>query len=367
MSSNYVPATPYNREVKVVIAGGGIIGLTLAWRLSQQHVSVTVLEAATAGGEASWAGAGMLAPGGEIKRDHEWARFTLTSARLYRDFAAELKAESGIDPEWRLSGAVDLAASEEEWRAQCALAAKQSALGIDSEPLSSVALRELVPALGPGDWQARWYPADALVNPRATVQALLAACRRRGVAIEENTRVVSVREGLVATHQQPYRADAVVIASGAWSSSIQAPVPLPPAVPVRGHLIGYQSSPGWLAPILRHQHTYLLQRASGLLIAGTSEEHAGFDRAIDPALARDIAVRAAHLLPALAAQKYETWIGFRPGSEAGHPLLGQAAPGLWLAYGHYRNGILLAPATAARLTREMLSARPDLRPSTSAA
>ncbi len=353
--------------MKVVIAGGGIIGLTLAWRLSQQGVSVTVLEAATAGGEASWAGAGMLAPGGEIKCDNEWDRFTLASARLYRDFAAELNEESGVDPEWRLSGAVDLAASEAEWHVQCTRAAKQSALGIDSEPLSPAALRDLIPQLGPGGWQARWYPADAIVNPRATVRALLAACRRRGVVVEENTRVLSVRDGLVSTPRRQYRADAVVLACGAWSSLIDAAVPLPPAVPVRGHLIGYQCAPGWLAPILRHQHTYLLQRDSGLLIAGTSEEHAGFNRGINPAIGRDIADRAAHLLPALAGQKYETWIGFRPGSEAGHPLLGQAAPGLWLAYGHYRNGILLAPATAARLTRELLSARPDLRPSTSAA
>lgn len=353
--------------MKVVIAGGGIIGLTLAWRLSQQGVTVTVLEAATAGGEASWAGAGMLAPGGEIKRDNHWARFTLSSARMYRDFAAELAGESGLNPEWRLSGAVDLAASDAEWQAQCARAATQSALGIDSEPLSPAALRSLVPHLAPGAWQARWYPHDAIVNPRATVRALLAACRRRGVQIEENTRVLSVRDGRVSTPLRSYRADAVALAAGAWSSLIEAPVPLPPAVPVRGHLIGYAGTPGWLAPILRHQHTYLLQRESGLLIAGTSEEHAGFDRAIDPAIARGIARRAAHLLPALASQQYDTWIGFRPGSEAGHPLLEQAAPGLWLAYGHYRNGILLAPATAALLTREILSARPDLQPSTSAA
>lgn len=360
-------AKPYNREVKVIIAGGGIIGLSLAWRLSQQGVAVTVLEAAHAGGEASWAGAGMLAPGGEIKRDNEWARFTLASARIYREFARELAAESGFDPEWRASGAVELAASDAEWREQCARAAKQSALGIDSEALSSAALRELAPDLAPGDWRARWYPGDAIVNPRAAVRALLCACGHRGVVVEENARVVSVRDGVVSTARQPYRADAVVIACGAWSSLIEAAVPLPAAVPVRGHLIGYQRPLRWLAPIVRHQQSYLLQRESGLVIAGTSEEQAGFNREIDPEIARDIAARAARLFPALANQTYETWIGFRPGSEAGHPLLGQAAPGLWLAYGHYRNGILLAPATAARLTAEILSAQPGLLPSTPAA
>ena len=310
----------------------------------------------------------MLAPGGEIKRDSEWARFTLASARLYRDFAAELTDASGIDPEWRLCGAVDLTATESEWREQCARAAKQSALGIDSEALSTAALRKLAPQLAPGEWQARWYPGDALVNPRATVQALLAACQRRGVTLEEHLRVVSVRDGqvLTATGRQ-FPADCVVLAAGAWSSLIHAPVPLPAAVPVRGHLIGYHRAPGWLGPIVRHQHTYLLQRNAGLVIAGTSEEHKGFDRGIDVAVARGIADRAARLLPDLAGQPYDTWLGFRPGSEAGHPLLGQAAPGLWLAYGHYRNGILLAPATAARLTGEMFSAQPELLPSTSGA
>ncbi len=353
--------------MKVIIAGGGIIGLTLAWRLSQQGAAVTVLEAARAGSEASWAGAGMLAPGGEIKRDNAWARFTLASARLYREFAAELAAESGVDPEWRASGAVELAASDGEWREQCARAAKQSALGIDSEPLSEAALRELAPDLAAGDWRARWYPADAMVNPRATVQALLAACRRRGVVVEENARVLRVRDGAASTADRQYGADAVVLACGAWSSLVEAGVALPAAVPVRGHLIGYRQPPRWLGPIVRHQHTYLLQRESGLLIAGTSEEHAGFDREIEPAIARDIAARAARLLPALSEQPYETWIGFRPGSDAGHPILGQAAPGLWLAYGHYRNGILLAPTTAARLTGEILSGRPEPLPSASAA
>ena len=147
--------------------------------------------------------------------------------------------------------------------------------------------------------------------------------------------------------------DAAVVAAGAWSSQISTGG-LPAAEPVKGHLIGYQQPPGRYRTIIRHGHTYLLQRSGGLLIAGSSEEHVGFDRSVDVRIVRDIAARAAFVLPHLAGETpTEAWTGLRPASNALHTGAYGTGGRLYLAYGHYRNGILLAPITARNLTAEI--------------
>jgi len=146
--------------------------------------------------------------------------------------------------------------------------------------------------------------------------------------------------------------DAVVVAAGAWSN--QLGIGLPPVEPIKGHLIAYGQPPGKYRTILRHGHTYLLQRTNGLLIAGSSEEHLGFDRSVDGQIVSDIASRAAFVVPSLAGEALvESWTGLRPASETPHT--GAYGPGgrLFLAYGHYRNGILLAPITARDLAAEI--------------
>ncbi len=154
-----------------------------------------------------------------------------------------------------------------------------------------------------------------------------------------------------------------VLAAGAWSSGINVtidgrPYPLPRSFPIKGHLLGYRLPPGSLPITIRHDHTYVLQRADGFTIAGSSTEDAGFDRTIDPKLVSDLASRAGVLIPALRdLQPESAWIGFRPGTDSPAPNIGRAANSrLWLAYGHYRNGILLAPATCDRISREIAAA-----------
>jgi glycine oxidase len=145
-----------------------------------------------------------------------------------------------------------------------------------------------------------------------------------------------------------YRADRTVIAAGAWSSSLHKG--LPRSYPVRGHLLAYHAKPGTLPTILRHGSTYLFQRerAPAEIIAGSSTEDIGFVRAIDPGIVADLKFRAGQLLPALSKlEPFECWNGFRPAIDAAGPAIGPI-PGtsVWTAYGHYRNGILLAPETA---------------------
>jgi glycine oxidase len=345
----------------IAIAGGGIIGLSTAWRLAQRGFRVTVFDQSTMGGEASWAGAGMLALGGEIDEPSDLATLAIESRRLYPAFVRELVETSGLAIDFQELGAIDLAYSVEELAALEARAARQLAIGIESEPV--------LPARVAASWPrvrtqrlvgARFYPGDGVVNPREVVVALCALCRNLGVRLLQHCAVQRVSERnncveIMTTHGVEMTR-AVLIAAGAWSGSIEvSPLPVPASYPVKGHLLGYQQPSQTCHTIIRHGHTYLMQRDSGLLIAGASVEHAGFDRRIDSQVTSQLAAAAGFMMPHLAeTSPTESWVGFRPASDKLQ--LGRWQSGnVYLAYGHYRNGILLAPVTAERMVAEIIA------------
>jgi len=340
-----------------IITGAGIIGGSIAWRLSQAGLRVLLLDRNRMGEEASWAGAGMLAPGGEFEAQSPLATFALESLRAYPAFVAELESETGLEIDYRRLGAIEVAASEAEWRSLEARAGSQTRMGIPACPMSREELLGEVPLIDAAEAGAFYYPEDALVDPRQIMRALRSACVARGVEIREGVMVTEMRPLTgaveVITLDNILAAGSAVLAAGAWSSVIDIRGrSVPRAFPVRGHLMGFHMEPGSLGPILRREHTYILQRSGGFTIAGTSSEQCGFDRTLSPAVLCDIQARAANLLPVLAAcEPCEKWLGFRPGVEGEGPVV-KAIDGspLWLAYGHYRNGILLAPATAARVS-----------------
>lgn len=310
----------------VAIAGGGLIGAAIAWRLAQAGARVRLFDAGGFGGEASSAGAGMLAPGGEFDRPSPWLDLGLESMRLYPRFVEELATEAGMAIDFQICGCAHFAAPEDAERR----AAFQSGAGIRVERTAD----------------GLFYPADGFVDPHHLLRALRIVCQARGVEIHEHHPLCSIESSGF---------DALVIAAGAWSGTIEvrhggARVELPAARPVKGHLVGFDLTPGALGRMLRKGHTYVLQRSSGFTIAGSTEEHCGFDRAIDPATCEAIRQRAAAIAPLLEGAKItQRWIGFRPFSEHG-PHIGRAGEtNVWLAYGHYRNGILLAPLTAQRI------------------
>jgi glycine oxidase len=319
----------------VVIAGAGIIGASIAWRLAQAGMRVALLDAGRMGGEASWAGAGMLAPGGEIESRSAWSEMALDSLAMYGDFVAELESESGIEIDFARAGALELAFTDKDRDEVERRAVEREKLGIRSERVA----------------EGRFYPDDALVNPRDVMSALRAACVARGVEIQEGKPVLRIEAGSGGVRVDGREAAFAVLAAGAWSSRIECSHPLPRAYPVRGHLVGYRMPPESVPSILRHAETYILQRRTGFTIAGSSIEHVGFDRTPDAAIAAGIRERAARLLPALAGvEPAESWLGFRPAVEGDTPAIGAVGDtALWLAYGHYRNGILLAPATARKI------------------
>jgi len=340
----------------VVVVGAGIIGASISWRLAQRGMRVTLLDAGRFGGQASQAGAGMLAPGGEVEGESPWARRSVESLRLYQGYVAQLRSETGIPIDYRACGAIELAYSESELAQARQRAAGQAQLEIRSHLITAAEGRRLAPALcADGVAGAMHYPEDAIVNPRDVLLGLSQACRHRGVNICEGvpvTQICAAPPSVVAGGDR-MAAGAIVLAAGAWSGDLLPDVPK--SFPVKGHLIGYNLRPGAVGPILRYGHTYVLQRGSGLTIAGSNMERVGFDPTVNPETVGRLHRRARRLLPGLLlASPDSSWIGFRPGIEGDEPCVGRfRETRVWLAYGHYRNGILLAPVTAQQITAEL--------------
>lgn len=316
--------------MNVLIVGAGLIGSATAWRLAQAGALVKLIDAGRFGGETSSAGAGMLAPGGEFDGPSVWFNLGVEGMRMYPAFVDELRAETGMPVDFALCGCRHFIAPEQAH----ARAAFQSTHGIQVK-------------IAPG---GLFYPDAGFVDPTDVLRALRCTAEARGVAIVEH-RPVSDLEA--SDH------DAVVIAAGAWSQQVRVtfrgePIALPPVKPIKGHLVGFDLAPGSLGPMLRRGHTYVLQRSNGFTIAGSTEEDAGFDRSVNAGTCEQIHRAAAELFPALEhATPSKCWIGFRPYSSEPH--IGRVeGTNVWLAYGHFRNGILLAPLTAARISEQLL-------------
>lgn len=350
---------PGNR-VRIAIAGGGIIGLSIGWRLAQAGFQVSIFDQSTIGGEASWAGAGMLAPGGEVDAPSATSALAIESRRIYPRFVRELEEISQLAIDYQECGALDVAYTQDELSTLERRAERQAALGIPSKSIRPDHVATFWPRVRREGLVGAWfYPDDAIVNPRELTQALSDACRKHSVSLRDHFRIKAIDIGddcaTVESDFDKQRFDAVIVAAGAWSSQIDilgAPA-LPSAVPVKGHLIGYQQPEQTCNTIIRHGHTYLLQRENGLLIAGSSMEWIGFDREVNPLIEEDLAKRAGFVLPHLTeTSPSESWIGFRPASDELHMRMWHS-PRLHLAYGHFRNGILLAPVTAERMAAEI--------------
>lgn len=350
---------------RIAVVGGGIIGLATAWRLAQSGFQVTVFERGDAGTEATWAAAGMLAPGGEVEGPGELASLSIEARALYPAFVRELATASGESIDYQECGGLSLAYSSAERDELEARAAVQADLGIKSKPLRAVEVRQFWPLVRTqGLLGARFYPGDAVVAPRDLVRALVPACKIAGVEFElgctVNSLTVDAEPGagsvrLAVKGEQGF--DAAVIAAGAWSSqvAVHGVDPLPPSEPVKGHMIAYQMPAQTCSTILRHGHTYMLQRENGQLISGSTMQRVGFHREISPEITASLERKAAFLLPHLAeTYPAEAWTGFRPASDALHIGAWQSER-LLLAYGHFRNGILLAPLTAERIRKHLLS------------
>ena len=348
----------------VLILGGGIIGISLALRLADEKRAVTVLERGQPGEEASWAAAGMLAPTSEHVHAPGEAELAAASAALYPQWVGHLSERTGLEVGYRREGTLLVAFDPAE------ASHLNSLLG---EGLTAEQARRLEPLLSERLLAARFLPGDLQVDNRRLLQALITAATRAGVHFQSQTAVGELRlasgraVGVRTTAGENLDAGAVVNALGCWAGCLPLVGPrLTPTRPVRGQMIAVRADPGSLRHVIRSQRAYIVPRGEadqgGRLLLGSTMEDAGFDKSVTPSGLRGILAGAGEIAPALAALPFaEAWAGLRPDSPDHLPILGATdIPGYFVATGHFRNGILLAPITAQLLADVILGRPPRL-------
>ncbi len=351
----------------VIIVGGGVMGCGIALRLRQAGVTVTVLERSIPGAEASSAAAGILAPQMESEGPGPFLELCLRSRALFAGLATELRELTGVDIAYLPCGVLKTAFSEAQAHHLEATVAWQHGLGLRAELLDGAQARQLEPQLSPHALAAAHFPDDHQVDNRLLVRALSMAAARVGATFRSGyVRGVLVESGRVTgvdLDGEPLRAAIVIIAAGSWSGLVQG-VSLDPRVvrPARGQMLQLQTRLPLASHILTSEKGYLVPRADGRMIAGSTMEFAGFDKQVTAEGLARILSMALELCPALGqASVSESWAGFRPYTEDHLPILGPGPlPGLLLATGHFRNGILLAPLTARLLTQCVLGDHPSI-------
>ncbi len=330
------PTLFYNANVKtwdVIIVGGGIIGLSLARELRKRSASVLVVERGMPGREASHAAAGMLAASeGELPPALQ--PLAQASFRMYPDFVHELQDETGVDVDFRREGALVFAES-----------------ALPGPALTAAEAGELEPSLAAQNRIAALLP-EASVDPRALVSAALQGCKHRGVDTSSGDEVTSVdladgRVVGVSTVKTRFAAPVVVNCAGAWSG--QLPPCSFPTRPVKGQMLALaMPRKDLIRHVIRTPEVYLVPRTDGRLLIGATLEESGYDKRVDPEVIHRFHQAAIQLVPALHdARILEDWAGLRPGTPDSLPILGATrVSGYFVATGHFRDGILLTPATA---------------------
>ncbi len=322
----------------VIVIGGGIIGLSVARELRKQGASVLVTERGEPGREASHAAGGMLANCGD-ETPAVLQPLAAASAVMYPEFVHELQDESGMNVDLRSHGTLLF---PEPGRARGKI------FGADPLPCP---LSELEPALA-AEGRGAFLLKERSVCPRALTEAALKAAKHRGVDVSSGANVVSVdssggRVTGVTTEKTSYHASKVVNCAGAWAAQIGPH--LIPTRPVKGQMVCFiMPSRELLKHVVRSPEIYLIPRSDGRLLAGATVEEAGFDKRTVPETIQKLRYAALAMVPALEnARVLEDWAGLRPGTPDNLPILG-ATPveGYFVATGHFRDGILLAPVTA---------------------
>ena len=353
------PASP-----DVLIIGGGLIGLATAWRTARRGLSVTLCDPAP-GGHASFAAAGMLTPVTELHYGEETLLgLNLASARRYPEFVAELReASGGADPGYRECGTLAVAFDADDRAVLLELDAFQRSLDLKAEWLTGGEARKLEPMLAPGIRGGLLVEGDHQVDNRMLLAALFAALEREPKVsvvrspVAELTVVGDRTSGVVLDDGGRIAAGQVVLAAGCWSGRVRGipPEALPPVRPVKGQILRL-AVPDIYKPFLSHtvrgvvrsNHAYLVPRAHGELVLGATSEEQDFDTTVTAGGVYELLRDAHALVPGITELPLvETRAALRPGSPDNAPLIGPTVlPGLLVATGHYRHGVLLTPATA---------------------
>jgi glycine oxidase len=335
------------KRFDVIVIGAGVIGLSTAWRLRKAGLRVLLVERGEPGREASHAAAGMIAVC-DPHNDPAMQPLAEMSAALYPEFVQELEDESGMKVDLRDAGVLTFLDPS-----------SYSKLHPKSRSLDEPEIARLEP--GVLSRKYAYFLPERWVDPRLLCAALLRAFRHRSGELASGSPVVAMHPSepsgfTVETAQTSYHADVVVNCAGAWAGQV-GPNGVPTR-PVKGQMLSVVpvANPEPHAPVLHHviraPEIYLVPRSDGRIIIGSTLEEAGFDKTIDSKVIQQLHHAAAGILPAVKDMRiHEVWAGLRPGTPDGRPLIGAGhLRGYYVAAGHYRDGILLAPATAEVVT-----------------
>ncbi len=355
----------------VIVIGAGVQGCAVAWRLAQGGRRVLVLERSIPGAEASSAAGGILSPGVEAVEPGPFYDLCRASLARYAGFVRELERATEVAVGFRPGGTLEVALDDAHAQLLAARAERLARRAMPAEILDDAAARRLEPGLSSAARGALYFPDEASVDPRPLARALYLAAHGAGALFRTGQVHRILHEGGRAAgveHEAGrLEADAVVLAAGAWSTLVEGGGLRRGAVrPVRGQMAVLDTRPRLLSRVVFSDKGYLVPRADGRVLCGSTMEEVGFEKAVTAGGLRAVLDLAIEIAPALArAPLVETWSSFRPASPDGWPILGASAiPGLWYATGHTRNGILLTPVTADAVSAALLGSTPpvDLAP-----
>ncbi|WP_312373360.1 glycine oxidase ThiO [Stutzerimonas nitrititolerans] len=352
---------------QVLVVGGGVIGLLSSLLLARGGVDVTLIERQAAGTEASWAGGGIVSPLYPWRYSPAVTALAHWSQDYYPQLGQTLLWQTGIDPEVYATGLYWLDLQDED---EALAWAERQGRALYPVPMEQV--RAAVPALGDGFSRAVFMPGVANVrNPRLLAALREALQRMPNVRVVEHSPVEAlIQEGRrivgVRTTEGEWRGEQVVMAAGAWSAELLAPLGIElPVKPMKGQMILYKCAKDFLPSMVLAKRRYAIPRRDGHILVGSTLEDVGFDKAPTEDALGSLKATAVELLPALAdAEVVKHWAGLRPGSPDGVPYIGAVSDfdGLWLNCGHFRNGLVLAPASCQLLADLMLGRKPSIDP-----
>ncbi len=352
---------------RTIVVGGGVIGLLSVYGLAAAGASVTLIEASETGTEASWAGGGIVSPLYPWRYSPAITALAHWSQNYYPELGETLRQQSGIDSEVYETGLYWLNLEDEE---QALAWAERQGRTLHRVNMSDV--HAAVPALSRGFTKAIYMPGVANVRNPRLLQALRAALvKMPNVEIIEHCAVSGfARDGArivgVQTAQGEMRAERVVLAAGAWSGNLLATLGLElPVKPMKGQMILFKCAEDFLPSMVLAKRRYAIPRRDGHILVGSTLEDVGFDKTPTEDALESLRATAINLLPGLAdARVVKHWAGLRPASPDGIPYIGPVPghDGLWLNCGHFRNGLVLAPASCQLLADLMLDRSPCVDP-----
>lgn len=349
----------------VAIIGGGVIGLSIAYSLAQAGIAPLLIDAGAP--SASAAAAGMLAPSfehGAGAVEAPLRAFAAESYAAWPGFAVALAEESGVDIDARFDGMLSVAASDQDIDA---LRREANALGRDANWLEGAALRDFATHLSADFRAGLWAPGNGQVDPRRVCLALTQSLGRRAVEIRRGA-VVEVRHArgrftARLANGETFDAARLVLANGAQAARIETPIKPAPIFPVKGEALAISAGDQFPAFVVRTPGAYFCPKAGGRLVIGATQRPQDWSIGVDHAAVEALRARADRAVPALrGAPELERWAGLRPATPDGAPIIGaprDGPEGMFLALGHYRNGVLFSPLTAKIIRDLILGVDPD--------